>query len=414
MTHPSPSAPPARPPSPKDPEPHRLPRPRPLHPPVIDLGAAVRGPQARRLFHAQLHDAAHRVGCFHLVGHGVGTAETLDLDRAVRRFFALPEADRRALDIVNSPHFRGYDRGGPDHHGPVRDGGVRVGHGQRDGELPREHDRFTIGAERPARPPFPGRPPYGWLQGPNQWPAALPGLRTAALSWMTRLSGVATRLLRELLTAIGAPPGFYDPLFGADAHPVLRLVRHSPAPAPAAPVPGPPVPAGSVPGPVPVPGATTDGGGDGDGDGPGAPGDAVTAPAPPGFLTLLLQDEAGGLRVQREDGAFHEVPPVPGALLVTLGGHLEAATGGYLASARHRLVSPPGAGERFSTEYSHHPRPDARVDPPPFPHAPRAPGVFHGPDGGLSPEFGRDEWRSLLRAHPEAAARHHAERLVPA
>ncbi|WP_309057765.1 2-oxoglutarate and iron-dependent oxygenase domain-containing protein, partial [Streptomyces sp.] len=44
--------------------------------PIVDLSAAGRGPQARRLLHAQLHSAAHDVGFFQLVGHGVTEAET--------------------------------------------------------------------------------------------------------------------------------------------------------------------------------------------------------------------------------------------------------------------------------------------------------------------------------------------------
>ena len=66
--------------------------------PIIDLSAADRGPEARALLHAQLHSAAHDVGFFQLVGHGVGKEEMGRLDSAMRAFFALPEAERLALD----------------------------------------------------------------------------------------------------------------------------------------------------------------------------------------------------------------------------------------------------------------------------------------------------------------------------
>ena len=42
--------------------------------------------------------AAHEVGFFQLVGHGIEPAESDALFGLVRRFFALPEADRLALD----------------------------------------------------------------------------------------------------------------------------------------------------------------------------------------------------------------------------------------------------------------------------------------------------------------------------
>ncbi|MFF9310702.1 isopenicillin N synthase family dioxygenase [Streptomyces sp. NPDC014748] len=329
--------------------------------PVIDLAAADRGPQAQALLHAQLHSAAHDVGFFQLVGHGVTQAETDALLTAMHAFFELPEADRLALDNVNSPHFRGYTRTGDERTAGARDW----------------RDQLDIGAERPARVPAPGEPAYWWLQGPNQWPAALPELRTAALHWIDRLSGVARRLLHELLTAIGAPADFYDPVFGEHAHPQLKLVRY--------------------------PGSADDGTGQG-----------VGAHKDYGFLTLLLQDEIGGLQVQREDGRFHDVPPIPGAFVVNLGELLEVATNGYLLATNHRVVSPPGATERFSVPFFYNPRLDARVAPLPFPHATTAPGVTDDPDNPLFAEYGYNELKGKLRAHPLVARRHHAELLSPA
>ncbi|GHI06898.1 oxidoreductase [Streptomyces cellostaticus] len=329
--------------------------------PIIDLSAADRGPQARALLHAQLHSAAHDVGFFQLVGHGVTKAETDALLTAMRAFFDLPEADRLALDNVNSPHFRGYTRTGDERTRGARDW----------------RDQLDIGAERPAHVPGPGEPPYWWLEGPNQWPAALPELRTAALAWIDRLSAVAQRLLHELLTAIGAPADFYDPAFGDHAHPHLKLVRY--------------------------PGSA----GDGTDQGVGAHKDY-------GFLTLLLQDTVGGLQVQREDGLFHDVPPLEGAFVVNLGELLEVATNGYLLATNHRVISPPGATERFSVPFFYNPRLDAKVDPLAFPHASTAPGITTDPANPLFAEYGYNELKGKLRAHPLVAERHHGSLLTPA
>ncbi|MEU4493096.1 isopenicillin N synthase family oxygenase [Streptomyces sp. NBC_00210] len=329
--------------------------------PVIDLSAADRGPQARALLHAQLHSAAHDVGFFQLTGHGVTDAETTALTTAMRAFFALPEADRLAIDNINSPHFRGYTRTGDERTGGSMDW----------------RDQLDIGAERPARVPGPGEPGYWWLEGPNQWPAALPELRPAALAWIDRLSRVAHKLLTELLTAIGAPADFYDDVFGDRAHLHLKLVRY--------------------------PGSAVEGGGQG-----------VGAHKDYGFLTLLQQDRIGGLQVEREDGAFHDVPPLPGAFVVNLGELLEVATNGYLKATNHRVVSPPGATERFSVPFFYNPRLDARIEPLPFPYAAHAPGVSADPANPLFAEYGRNELKGKLRAHPLVAARHHADLLEPA
>ncbi|MEU8521321.1 2-oxoglutarate and iron-dependent oxygenase domain-containing protein [Streptomyces sp. NBC_01216] len=335
--------------------------------PIVDLAAADRGPQARRLLHAQLHSAAHDVGFFQLVGHGVTEAETTALTSAMRAFFALPETDRLAVDNINSPHFRGYTRVGDERTGGSRDW----------------RDQLDIGAERPAHVPGPGEPPYWWLQGPNQWPAALPELRAAALNWVERLSGVAERLLHELLASIGARADFYDDIFGPRAHPHLKLVRY--------------------------PGSA----GDGAGQGVGAHKDY-------GFLTLLLQDRVGGLQVERggpavgadsgperAGGVYQDVPPLPGAFVVNLGELLEVATDGYLVATKHRVVSPPGATERFSVPFFYNPRLDARIVPLRFPHASAAPGVTADPANPLFAEYGLNELKGKLRAHPSVAARHH-------
>ncbi|WP_314222313.1 isopenicillin N synthase family dioxygenase [Streptomyces zaehneri] len=329
--------------------------------PIIDLSAADRGPRARALLHAQLHSAAHDVGFFQLVGHGVGERETGELLSAMRAFFALPEAERLAIDNVNSPHFRGYTRTGDERTGGRQDW----------------RDQLDIGAERPARTPGADEPAYWWLEGPNQWPAGLPALRTAALAWIARLSAVAEKLLHELLASIGAPVDFYDQAFGERAHPHLKLVRY--------------------------PGSA----GDGAGQGVGAHKDY-------GFLTLLLQDQVGGLQVQRADGLFHDVPPLPGAFVVNLGELLEVATNGYLVATNHRVVSPPSAVERFSVPFFYNPRLDARVEPLPFPHASAAPGVTDDPANPLFAEYGFNELKGKLRAHPLVAERHHAELLSPA
>ena len=144
-----------------------------------------------------------------------------------------------------------------------------------------------------------------------------------------------------------------------------------------------------------------------------APDQGVGAHKDYGFLTLLLQDRVGGLQVQREDGLFHDVPPIPGAFVVNLGELLEVATDGYLVATNHRVVSPAGATERFSVPFFYNPRLDARVEPLPFPYASAAPGRDDDPANPLFAEYGRNELKGKLRAHPLVAARHHAELLDP-
>ncbi|MEW2558871.1 isopenicillin N synthase family dioxygenase [Streptomyces griseorubiginosus] len=316
--------------------------------PVIDLSAPDRG---------ALHRAARDVGFFQLVGHGVTAAEQSRLLSTARDFFALPEADRLALDNHNSPHFRGYTRIGNEHT-----------QGRRDWR-----DQLDISNELPARVPAPGEPPYWWLEGPNQWPTALPELREVSLEWMARLSAVAHRLLHELLAAVGGPEDFYDDAFSGHPRNHLKLVRY--------------------PGRAPQ----------GDDQGVGVHKDY-------GFLTLLLTDEVPGLQVETPDGqGFIDVPNLPGAFVVNLGELLEVATNGYLKATNHRVVAPPGSRERFSAPFFYNPRLDARIAPLPFPGASDADGVTQDPDNPLFAEFGWNELKGWVRAHPTVVRKHHPE-----
>src|SRR6202012_267017 len=128
--------------------------------PVVDLRAPI-----GQLRHT-LREAAHEVGFFYLTGHDVPTTLVTRMLAAARRLLELPQPDKDAVAMVRSPHFRGYTRLG--------------------GELTRgEVDwrgQVYIGPERPSVG-GPGQPDYLWLQGPNQWPAALPELPGLVDEW---------------------------------------------------------------------------------------------------------------------------------------------------------------------------------------------------------------------------------------
>ncbi|MFH7597250.1 2-oxoglutarate and iron-dependent oxygenase domain-containing protein [Streptomyces racemochromogenes] len=319
---------------------------------VIDLSRAD-DPAERDDFLKQLHAAARDTGFLYLTGHGITEAETARILELTRAFFALPEADRLAVSNLNSPHFRGY---------------TRIGH-ELTGGASDWRDQLDVGAERPAPEVGPEAPAYLWLEGPNQWPASLPELREAVLGWQERLAAVAHRLLRELLTSIGAPADFFDAAFADRPHLHTKLIRYP-------------------------------------GSAPSGADQGVGAHKDYGFLTLLLQDGVGGLQVVR-DGGFVDIPPLPGAFVVNLGELLEIATEGYLVATDHRVVSPPGAVERFSVPFFYNPRLDAVIDTVPGEYLRSAPGVAHDASNPLHAEYGRNELKGWVRAHPEVARRWH-------
>jgi isopenicillin N synthase-like dioxygenase len=131
--------------------------------PIIDLAAAGDADERRR-FHAALRSAAHDVGFFQLVGHGVPLAEADQLLALSRAFFALPETDRLAISNMNSPHFRGYTRTGHELTGGSSDW----------------RDQLDVGISCPA----PGRT----ATSRTPWPRLVPDLPPPADSALTAYS----------------------------------------------------------------------------------------------------------------------------------------------------------------------------------------------------------------------------------
>ncbi|EUA53669.1 non-heme dioxygenase in morphine synthesis family protein [Mycobacterium intracellulare 1956] len=220
--------------------------------PVVDL----RADPAR--LRDGLREAAHRVGFFYLTGHGVAPELVTRMLEAARRLFALPQHDKDSVAMVRSPHFRGYTRLG----GEVTRGEVDW------------REQIDIG---PQRPPIGGlgKSDYRWLQGPNQWPAALPELPGLVEEWDAALSAVARTLLRHWAASLGSPADVFDPAFAETPATLIKIIRY------------PGRAAGS--------------------QGVGAHRDA-------GVLTLLLAEPGSrGLQVRRAfDGAWIDVPRARG------------------------------------------------------------------------------------------------------
>lgn len=98
---------------------------------------------------------------------------------------------------------------------------------------------------------------------------------------------------------------------------------------------------------------------------------------------------------------------MPEAFIVNIGEMLEIASGGYLRATEHRVTL--SNSERISVPYFFNPRLDARVPVLTLPDelAAGARGVTTDPSGEQIFEvYGRNAWKSRLRAHQDVAAAH--------
>lgn len=82
----------------------------------------------------------------------------------------------------------------------------------------------------------------------------------------------------------------------------------------------------------------------------------------PGTLTLLLQDNTGGLQALTSDGVWIDVPPEPGTIVVNLGDCTQAWTNDRYRAAVHRVL-PMTEHRRFSIPYFANPPRESMIEP---------------------------------------------------
>lgn len=329
--------------------------------PILDLSQFDAGVSARSRFLDQLRHAARDVGFFYLEGHGVPIALNEQSLAAARAFFALPEADKLSIAMMKSPHFRGYSRAGEE---------LTRG-------LPDWREQMDFGTEQAAQPRDPSLPAWTRLQGPNQWPAALPTFRDTVLRWQNAVTDVLVRLLRAFALAMGQPEDAFAPIYDGAPHQLLKFIRY--------------------------PGLSEADGGQG-----------VGAHKDSGLLSLIYQDGQGGLQVEGATGWIDAVPR-PDTFVVNIGELLELASDGYLRATVHRVVSPPTGRDRVSLAFFLGPRLDATVpalDLPPH-LAAQAGGYTRDPLNTLFRQVGDNTLKGRLRSHPDVAARHHPDLVAP-
>jgi isopenicillin N synthase-like dioxygenase len=276
--------------------------------PIVDVGPLLAGGAGRDHVVAALDAACRDVGFVCVVGHGVAPELLGRLDGLAREFFARPDAEKAAIAMpLGGLAWRGwFPVGGELTSGrPDRKEGLYVGR-----ELGRDHPHVVA-----------GRP----MHGPNLWPAEPAGLRAATLAWMDAMESVGQALLRGLALALGLDAGHFAREITADPTVLFRIFHYPP--------------------------------GDGDEWGVGEHTDY-------GLLTLLAQDDCGGLQVRARHG-WIDVPPDPEVLVVNIGDMLDRMTGGRYRSTPHRVRNTSGR-DRLSFPFFLDPSWDAVVEPLPL------------------------------------------------
>ncbi|HZM76033.1 MAG TPA: 2-oxoglutarate and iron-dependent oxygenase domain-containing protein [Candidatus Limnocylindrales bacterium] len=283
--------------------------------PVIDLSRPLDEVAS------EVEKACTASGFFYVRNHRVPKERFEELDGTARRFFALPEPEKMEIAMARAGKaWRGFF--------PV---GAELTSGRPDLK-----EGLYFGAESDVDLPLHGR---------NLFPARIPELRPAVLSYMDAVEGVAHQVMRAVAVSLGLDSEYFHDTYTANPTILFRIFHYPP----------------SAPG------------GDEDEWGVGEHTDY-------GLLTLLAQDDNGGLQVRTPQG-WLDAPPLPDTFICNIGDMLDRLTGGYYRSTPHRVRNTSG-NERLSFPFFFDP--DFHREVPPLPR--RARGV--GPKGRGAGEIG--------------------------
>jgi isopenicillin N synthase-like dioxygenase len=273
--------------------------------PVVDLDELRSG---RGDAVAAIGTAISDAGFFYVVNHGLSEGLIAGATDASRSFFSLPEEEKEKVHVDGR------------HRGYLGFGGSRM-LGAQSADL---KESFVYGVEHAPADGGAG----SLLVGPNQWPASVPAFQQRVYGYFLAAVGVGQTVLSGAALALGLSPDFFEPHL---VDPLARgsLIHYPPKP----------VGQGGV--------SRTDLG--------------VGAHTDYGLVTVLWQDQVGGLEVQHED-QWLPVAPLPGALVINSGDLLARWSNDRLASTNHRVVSN-GASDRYSMAVFLDPNRETIVDP---------------------------------------------------
>ncbi|KAL6878575.1 hypothetical protein J3F83DRAFT_239395 [Trichoderma novae-zelandiae] len=266
--------------------------------PVIDLAPARSGSgEDVQTVAKELYQAFKNVGFAYVKNHGVPEDVVEEAFRWSRQFFNLPQSDKdRAPHPPEAWHHRGYSSVGREKVSQMIFDSASLAAAR---SVPDVKESFDIGRGDAAAPM------------PNVWPPedVLPGFRAFFEGFYEVCHDAERELLRLVALGMGLEREYF---VGYHSHRdnQIRLLRY----------------------PAVEERALREG-----------LAERIAAHTDFGTLTMLFQDDVGGLEVEdvQEKGRFHGVPYIPGTAVVNVGDFLMRWSNDELRSTMHRVTAPP-------------------------------------------------------------------------
>ena len=293
--------------------------------PVIDVGPLVTGAGDHARVAAEIERACRDNGFFYIAGHGVDEQLQRQLEESSRRFFAQDVETKMEIAMEHGGRaWRGYFPVGAE----LTSGKADVKEGIYFGaELPADHPRVKDGTP---------------LHGANLFPRTVPELRSAVLRYMDAMTRVGHAVMEGVAMSLGLAASYFSDRYTREPLTLFRIFNY----------PGDP----TAPDDHPLPASAADqlraarerrwG---------------VGEHTDYGLLTILKQDDTGGLEVKSGHG-WIPAPPIRGAFLCNIGDMLDRMTAGQYKSTPHRVQNV-ARRDRLSFPFFFDPNFDARIAP---------------------------------------------------
>ena len=257
---------------------------------------------------AAMGRACRENGFFYVIGHGVSEDLNQRLEELSHRFFAQDvETKLEVRMALAGKAWRGYFPVG----GELTSGKRDVKEGLYFGlELSEDDPRVRAGLP---------------LHGPNLFPGGIPGFGATILEYMAALTDLGHALMRGVALSLGLERSYFRERYMADPLTLFRVFHYPPVTA--------------------KPEADEHWG--------------VGEHTDYGVLTILKQDDVGGLQVKTRS-QWIDAPPVPNSFVCNIGDMLDRLTRGLYRSTPHRVQNVSGRS-RLSFPFFFDPGFDSRV-----------------------------------------------------
>ncbi|NJN02650.1 MAG: isopenicillin N synthase family oxygenase [Leptolyngbyaceae cyanobacterium RM1_1_2] len=274
--------------------------------PVIDFTPFLAGDEVGQQQVAEaIYQACHEVGFMYLTNHGVEPKAIACAFEQSCAFFALSAAAKQDLawsDAVSNRGYVGLERERLDQ--------------ARPGDL---KEAFNVGKEAAGAESL--------ALALNRWPSELPMFKETLYSFFEDCAAAATQIFRAFAIALSLPESYLVEQHQAQEF-TLRLLHYPALRA------------------LPRPGQIRAG-----------------AHSDYGTLTLLFQEQVGGLEVQSASGEWLAAPAIADAILVNTGDLMQRWSNDVFRSTRHRVALPQGeAAQRDRYSIAFFCQPDAKAE----------------------------------------------------